>query len=527
MNTLKSNIIPIFFLLAASTLTHSVSANGAELGSEKAVDRHLADGEELILGTAELIEHGRTLFTARWTQEDGAGRPFSKGTGGALSDAGRPLVFPRNFNRISGPDANACSGCHNQPRAGGSGDQVANVFVLGQRFDFVDFDALDLLPTAGTADERGLPATLAAVGNERNTVGLFGAGYIEMLARQLTEQLRSIRDAMQPGDKRRLVANGIDFGRLGRRDDGSWDTSAIDTLTPMSLASGGPDDPPSLVVRPFHQASAVISLRQFTNNAFNHHHGMQSTERFGATTDADGDGVVAELTRGDITAATLYQAALPVPGRIIPRDAEFEEAIRRGESTFGAIGCAACHRPELTLEAENRVFSEPNPYNPPGNLQAGEAPTLGIDLADKALPGPRLGTKRGSVAVPLYTDFRLHDISGGPGDPNCEPLDMHHAPGADTGFFDGNCRFLTARLWDVGSSGPYFHHGKFTTLREAIEAHAGDASASRAAWDDISDYEQAAIIEFLKSLRVLPADAKSRVLDERMRPRPWSAAGER
>jgi hypothetical protein len=38
----------------------------------------------------------------------------------------------------------------------------------------------------------------------------------------------------------------------------------------------------------------VVSLRQFSNNAFNHHHGIQSTERLGAGTDPDGDGFVNE-----------------------------------------------------------------------------------------------------------------------------------------------------------------------------------------------------------------------------------------
>ena len=38
---------------------------------------------------------------------------------------------------------------------------------------------------------------------------------------------------------------------------------------------------------PFHQAGAVVSLRQFTNNAFTHHHGMQSEERFGVGIDED------------------------------------------------------------------------------------------------------------------------------------------------------------------------------------------------------------------------------------------------
>ena len=66
-----------------------------------------------------------------------------KGTGAVLSDPNSPLLFPRNFNRISAPDANSCFGCHSQPRAGGGGDVVANVFVLGQRFDFATFDSSD------------------------------------------------------------------------------------------------------------------------------------------------------------------------------------------------------------------------------------------------------------------------------------------------------------------------------------------------------------------------------------------------
>jgi hypothetical protein len=60
----------------------------------------------------------------------------------------------------------------------------------------------------------------------------------------------------------------------------------------------------------------VVSLRQFANNAYNHHHGIQTTERFGVGTDADGDGFVNEMTRGDVTAVTIWQATLQVPGRV-------------------------------------------------------------------------------------------------------------------------------------------------------------------------------------------------------------------
>jgi len=107
-----------------------------------------------------------------WTSQEGAGRPLTKGTGMPLSNAHEPLVFPRNFNRISGPDTNSCSGCHNKPYIGGGGDIAANVFVLGQRFDSVTFNPTNLAGTQATADELGNLTTLQSVGNSRKTIGM-------------------------------------------------------------------------------------------------------------------------------------------------------------------------------------------------------------------------------------------------------------------------------------------------------------------------------------------------------------------
>jgi len=496
------------------------AAFAADIGSEKAVARHLADGEEFQLSSRELIRHGKLLFNAMWTVEDGGGRPLTKGTGAPLADLSSPLVFPRNFNRVSAPDSNACSGCHNLPRSGGAGDQVANVFVLGQRFDFATFDLLDPSPTRGSAGENGVPATLQSIANERNTVGMFGSGYIEMLSRQMTAQLQAQRDALAPGDSTMLSAKDIEFGMLARNADGSWDTSGISALTPMSLASSAADDPPSLVIRPFHQASAVVSLREFSNNAFNHHHGIQTTERFGTDTDPDGDGHANEMTRADVTAVSLYQAALAVPGRVIPRNGDIEKAVRVGERTFASIGCTDCHVASLQLDKKAWFYSEPNPYNPPGNLAVGEAPDLAINLASRNLPLPRLEVWRNAVSVPAFTDFRLHNITSGSDDPNCEALNMHESP-VNSAFFEGNCRFLTARLWGVASSAPYFHHGKFTTMRQAIEAHAGEAQHAADGWAGLSEYERDGVIEFLKTLQVLPEGTRSRIVDERFHPRRW------
>lgn len=95
-----------------------------------AIPVHLQDGAEFTVPLLELISYGARLFNAKFTIQEGAGRPQSKGTGASISDPSSPLVFPRNFDRISSPDANSCSGCHNAPVAGAGGDRVTEVFVL-------------------------------------------------------------------------------------------------------------------------------------------------------------------------------------------------------------------------------------------------------------------------------------------------------------------------------------------------------------------------------------------------------------
>lgn len=488
-----------------------------QIGQEISTQHHLENGEAAQLPLPKLLQHGQQLFNAIWTIQEGAGRPQTKGTGIPLSDPTQPLVFPRNFNRISGPDSNGCAGCHNAPFgiSGGGGDIVTNALVLGQRFDFVTFDRSDKEPTKGSVNEEGKAITLQTLGNFRSTLGMFGSGYIEMLARQMTADLQAIRDKTKPGTRRRLKSKGISFGIIGKAKDGFWVTSEVEGLPPAALASSGPDNPPDLILRPFHQSGSVISLREFTNNAFNHHHGMQSSERFGKDVDEDQDGFANELTRGDITAVSLYQAVMSVPGQVIPNHPKIEKAILKGEQLFTSIGCATCHLPTLPLDNQGWIFSEPSPYNFYGNLRLGEAKEISIDLNDPSLPAPRLQENSGIVQVPAYTDLKLHDITNGPDDPNAEPLDMN-----DT-FVQKNRRFLTKKLWGAANEPPYFHHGKFTTLRQAVLAHSGESLGSRKTFESLPDQDKNSLIEFLKSLQILPPGSKSLSVDENGNPKKW------
>ena len=142
--------------------------------------------------------------------------------------------------------------------------------MLGQRFDFATFDANDIVPTRGAMDERGRAVTLQSIANSRATPDMFGSGYYEMLARQITADLQAIRDRLRPGQRARLLSKGISFGVLARNPDGSWNISRIEGLPPESTASPDAQHPPSLLILPFSQAGAFVSRRVFTVNAFNH-----------------------------------------------------------------------------------------------------------------------------------------------------------------------------------------------------------------------------------------------------------------
>lgn len=455
------------------------------IGERPAVVEHF-DQQDIDAGRlslATLFRQGALIFGAVFNRLDGQGRPASTG-------AGAPRVPDEPaFIRTSGPDSSSCGGCHAQPRMGGAGDFVANVFVLAQTLDPV---------TESVSSE---------LSDERNTLGMMGSGPIEMLARAMSAELITIREEARRTAKllgvdqtRPLVAKGVHFGSITvRASDGKIDGSRIE----------GVDW--DLIVKPFHQKGAVVSLREFTNNAMNHHHGIQTEERFGKGEDPDQDGVVDELTVGDVTAVTLFQAALNTPGRLLPRSPLARKAVRRGERVFASTGCTSCHVPAFLLE--DRYFHEPNPFNPPGNLRPADLPRpFSFDMTVEG-ERPRLERLPGGKAVIRpFTDLKRHDLN----DPELRRFANEELPqGTLLGFADPNeftspppprptREFLTRKLWDVGNTAPYGHRGDLTTMTEAIWFHGGEARASRDAFFALPQADRDAVIEFLRSLQVLP-----------------------
>ena len=79
MNTVKKNCF-VLVAAAAGCIAIWASAAAAPIGQEKAIPRHLADGEEFSLPLQALLQYGQRFFSANWTIQDGGGRPLTKGT---------------------------------------------------------------------------------------------------------------------------------------------------------------------------------------------------------------------------------------------------------------------------------------------------------------------------------------------------------------------------------------------------------------------------------------------------------------
>jgi cytochrome c peroxidase len=245
---------------------------------------------------------------------------------------------------------------------------------------------------------------------------------------------------------------------------------------------------------------------------------MEPVERFGVgqkdnkgnvitTNDFDGDGVPDEMSVGDITAATLFQAAMNIPGRVIPASAARRAAAERGEALFSTIGCAQCHIPAMTLNS--RLFSEPNPFNPPGNLRVQDVPQPYTFDLTRDIPKPWLERSGSGAIVRAYTDLKRHVI--------CDVLDPFFCNERVVQSGVPTNQFITRKLWDVGNTAPYGHRGDLTTISEAILHHAGEARPQRAMFEALTKEQQAEIVEFLNQLQVLPIGSQREINEVELR----------
>lgn len=424
------------------------------------------------------IRRGRQLFQRKFSINQGLGPRHRDGTG----DMNTELALGAGLS-------DSCAACHGRPRgsAGFGGDVVTR------------------------PDSRDAPH-------------LFGLGLKEMLADEMTAELRAIRtaaidEAVKAGRlvTKPLVAKGITFGTIKAASDGAVDTSGVDGVDP------------DLRVRPFFAHGGTISIREFVIGALNNEMGMQAYDpelraaNAGATITTAG-GLVLDGSKDVIEYSNVSSATddLDSDGRVneVPESvvdflefyllnyfkaATYEQTAEtaQGLKAFRKVGCATCHVPEMTIQRDRRVADVETVYDPArGNFNNLFATATGLFHAvddDSGLPTLKVPNYGSFLVRNIFTDFKRHDL--GPA------------------FYERNyggtmqTEFITTPLWGVGSTGPYGHDGRSINLREVILRHGGDAQASRDAFARLPKPKQAAVIAFLNSLIVFPPDDTASNLD--------------
>ncbi len=478
----------------------------------QAAGDHLAQGDLLALlqqgqpvAAFQLaFAHGDEMFETTFNAVDGVGANVGDGQRFSRlprADQVRPGEWATHVPpRTTGPNAASCNACHDRPGDDGAGGNQGNAIR-------------DPFHTAN-------PARMI----QRNTPHLFGAGAVQRLAEEMTVALAAIKDDLEAGVRRTgvpatapLVTKGVDFGVLRALPPSFFSTRI---RFDWSGVDGVDRD---LVVKPFQWKGTVAFLRAFNRDAGHNELGMQATELVGDGNDGDDDQVVDELSVGDLTAFSVYIAAQPRPttrrelsalGLIAPLPQPAIDAVVRGETVFAQIGCTECHRP--SLEIDEPVFREPSPV---AAFRDARFPSFSSPIAEGVRPDfpvhfdltrdqpdnvvvvggqtVRLGSLptradgTGAV-VRLYGDLRRHRM----GAQLAESID-------ETG--SGASTFLTENLWGVGTTAPYLHDGRATTLTEAILAHGGEAGTARHAFVALANASQRDLLAFLDDLVLFKA----------------------
>ena len=410
---------------------------------------------------------GSRIFSTFFNKYDGYGDGPAGVTPEQRNQPGQRSTLQANgtFLHFNGLDAQSCIECHNMLSTatvpikfaiGGGGG--LNSSVIGAGGSFIDANESHSL-TSQNIDGRII-----------NPPFLYGCGSIELLAREMTRDLQTIKNqALQHPDKWiELVSKGVHFGRLRADRQGQLDTSEIHGIEAQA------DVRDFLVVRPFGRKGEHATIRDFAVHAMQFHFGMEPVEMVGENVDHDNDGVTNEISIGQISALSVFIATLDPP-----RQKPLNSEARLGQRLFTEIGCSECHTPVLQTESPELIQSFPEIHTDPDRNVF-----YRVNLADT--PGGYQRNAAGGLAVPLYADLRLHHM------------------GAELAEADGNDRFTTARLWGIADSAPYLHDGRALTIMDAIMQHGGIGSDAR---DSVDKFQRLAVsnqqhlLSFLNSLR--------------------------
>ncbi len=336
-------------------------------------------------------------------------------------------------------NAQACSECHQSP-VSGSGSQITELRV-GRYNGSVYSDP----PGGSLINDRAIDASIQerAAGEDnvrtfRTSLSTLGDGFVEAVADSTFEAIRASQPPQQRGTVLRvpvLEAPGVvRVGRFG------WKNQHASLLSFSSDA--------------YLNEMGITSPLQPTENTS----GGRSLAEFDSVPDPEEAATPDEPFGEDVEIFTRFMRATKVP----PRDAALAsrpDAIA-GRGVFAAIGCAGCHRPDLTTA----------PAGTP------------INGGTFVIP-PALGDK---VFHP-FGDFLLHDVGTGDG------IVQNGGPQTRN-------MVRTAPLWGLRTRDRLMHDGLSFTRNDAILRHAGQASAAAARYRTLPILQKNQLMAFLSSL---------------------------
>jgi hypothetical protein len=467
---------------------------------------------------ARSIRRGRQLFQRKFSAAQGVGPRVTMASDGDI----------RATRALGAGLSDSCASCHGRPRgsAGFGGDVVTR------------------------PDSRDAPH-------------LFGLGLAEMLADEITTELRGIRaralsDArtgrssssalMEPSrDSRRgrdrdrdrdgrcrrgrdcspdpdprdpsgpgpvtvrMVSKGIDFGTLTAFPNGSVDTSKLQGIDA------------DLRIRPFFHHGETISIREFAIGAFNAEMGMQAS-----------DPVLCAATHP--TRPTLETS--PAGFVFDPSLDKFERPPGCDSSDPDGDGVRDEIDPALVDHMEFYLLNYFKPgigqqttRTQRGRVRMEEINCTKCHVPDLVIESDRRVADVETVYDPAQGIFnRLFATAStrfvAIDDSNQYPLILpmgerfvvrnffadfkRHdlGPNFHERDYDGTRRtqFLTEPLWGAGSTAPYGHDGRSINLEEVILRHGGEAKSSRDAFARLTDIERREILDFLGTLILFPPD---------------------
>jgi len=424
------------------------------------------------------VRRGRQLFQRKFSVSQGLGPRSGDGAGNINTDIS-----------IGAGLADSCAGCHGRPR--------------------------------GSA---GFGGDVATRPDSRDAPHLFGLGLKEMLADEITGELRSIKaqaieSAVRTHRKvTRTLTSGqskgnVNFGTITANPDGSVDTSQVVGVNP------------DLRVRPFFAHGGTISIREFAVGAFNAEMGLEAADpdllaaNGGArvvtpsgmvldgaldaiegppasspTDDPDGDGKVNEIPTSIVDFMEFYLLNYFKAGNNF--DGLSHDAAD-GRNQLNNLGCTGCHVATMSINHDRRVADFETVFDAtrgnPFNRLFATATTL-FNVIDDHTGLPTLKTPaQGRFEVKnIFTDFKRHDLG-----PNFYERN-----------YDGTTQkqFLTTPLWGVGTTAPYGHDGRSPSLTDVILRHGGEAQTARDRFDCAGTVVQRNVLLFLATLILFPPD---------------------